>query len=215
MTGKALKLLPTYGGLYTPLNQYAGYISYFSNFLLNEWFAFTVLHDIISGYNGISRITRPHFHKEGSASKPYVAFTSSITGIFSVLSSVGFLFLTLDDPHIKCDDPSVTCYAPYKAKLILISAVVVYGLVLNLVGSKGILNRMMDAFYWLKDIPNSIKQTLASVWKYANPKENFRELKYLLGFNSNYASKNKLRIPLESGSRLPILTIEITQQPMY
>ena len=215
VTGEALKLLPTYGGIYSPLNQYAGYISYFSNFLLNEWFAFTALRDIISGYNGITRITRPHFHKEGSASKPYIGFTSTVTGIFSVFSSVGFFFLTLDDPHIKCDDPSVTCYAPYKAKLILISAVVVYGLVLNLVGSKGIVNRMMDAFDWLKDIPNSIKQTLASLWKYANPKENLRELKYLLGFNSNYESKNKLALPLVVGSSLPVLATGITQQPMY
>ena len=200
----AIDLLPNFLGLYGGLNQYAGWISFLMNTVLNQWFSFGIINLVTTSYKRI-KMTRAHYHKDNDASYTNVAKNIGKTQILSIVSSLSFFFLAQDDPHLD---------SVYLKLTVPLSAFIVYGAVLNTEGSISLIKDISRFWSWLNTCPqpfinahNLFKQYTGYIFGYLayQVKEFTKEVLYHIRLYKGYLSNNDLNLPdPEASERAPL-----------
>ena len=154
---EASNKMPGYGGMYTLLNskRFIGPLGYLLNLTLNQWFALLQTTGAFVAYK-FTQLMRNHFNKKsGKYSHATIARSIATIAIISLLSSTPFVALATFEKKL------LENWGPFVAHLSIAAAVVVYGLVLNFIGSKAIRSEF-SAFY---DSLTRFPEPLSKFWK--------------------------------------------------
>jgi len=146
--GDAVDLLPTFGGLSSGLNQYAGSLSYFMNFVLDLYFALLVTKTFTNKWNE-TELIRELFTKEGKYSRKTGLIEAGKVLSLSSFASVPFIVLAIIDTKLQAQSWPIRW-------AVILSAYPVFALVLKVIGSEALLEQIYKVGNWLNSFPKPL-----------------------------------------------------------